>query len=107
MAPRKRAERALRRERGRLHDKLVRDLERLARLEPGGSPERPMVVDSPAVVDLRAVAKPCPLCEGSLKLEEHAADEIGGTRLRIATVACTQCGAKRRLYFRLEEPAVH
>jgi hypothetical protein len=59
------------------------------------------------VVDIRAVAKPCPLCEGPLKLEEHAADEIDGVRLRIARVACTQCGAKRQLYFRLEEPAVH
>ena len=104
MGPRGRTER---RARGRLHEKLVRDRECLARLEPGGSPGRPMVVDSPAVVDIRAVAKPCPLCEGSLKLEEHAADEIDGTRLRIATVACTQCGAQRKLYFRLEEPALH
>ena len=107
MGPRRRAARTLRRERGRLHEKLVRDLERLARLEAGGSPKRPIVVDSPAVIDLRAVAKPCPLCEGPLRLEEHAADEIDGTRLRIATVACTQCGARRQLYFRLEEPAVH
>ena len=104
MGPRRRTEQ---RARGRLHDKLVRDLERLARLAPGGSPKRPIVVDSPAVVDIRAVAKPCPLCEGPLKLEEHAADEIDGTRLRIATVSCTQCGVRRKLYFRVEEAALH
>ena len=104
MGPRGRTER---RARGRLHEKLVRDLERLARLQPGGSPERPIVIDSPAVVDIRAVAKPCPLCEGPLKLEEHAADEIDGTRLRIATVACTQCGLRRKLYFRLEEAVLN
>ena len=104
MGPRGRTER---RARGRLHEKLVRDLERLARLEPGGSPDRPIVIDSPAIVDIRAVAKPCPLCDGPLKLEEHAADEIDGTRLRIATVACTQCGVRRKLYFRLEEAVLN
>jgi hypothetical protein len=85
----------------------VRDLERLARIEPGGSPDRPLVIDSPAVVDIRAVAKPCPLCGGPLRLEEHAATEIGGTRLRVATVSCTQCGTRRSLYFRLDESTLH
>jgi hypothetical protein len=107
MGPKRRAQRTLRRERGRLHEKLVRDLEALARLEPGGAPDRPLLVDSPVVVDLRAVAKPCPLCEGPLRLEEHAATEIDGARLRVATVACTQCGARRSLYFRLDESLLH
>jgi hypothetical protein len=80
---------------------LVRDLDRLARLEDGGSPERPIEIDSPAVVDIRAVSKPCPLCEGSLKLDEHAAVELDGERLRVASVTCTQCGAGRSIYFRL------
>jgi hypothetical protein len=103
----KKRERGVRRERARLHENLVRDLERLARLEPGGSPDRPIVIDSPAVVDVRALAKPCPLCAGPLRLEEHAATEIDGVRLRVAAVACTQCATRRSLYFRLQEQALH
>jgi hypothetical protein len=84
-----------------VHQKLVRDLDRLARLEPGGAPERPLMITSPAVVDLLAVAKPCPLCGGSLRLEEHAAAEIAGTRLRVAHVTCTTCRERRAFYYRL------
>jgi hypothetical protein len=107
VAPRRKTGRAARRERARAHEELVRDLERLARLEPGGSPERPLVIDSPAVVEVRAVAKPCPLCGGSLRVEEHAALEIEGARLRVASVACTQCGVRRSVYFRLGGTSVH
>jgi hypothetical protein len=104
MAPRTRRER---RERARELSQHVRDLERLARLEPGGAADRPLPIDSPVLVELRAVARPCPLCGGSLRLEEHAAERVGGVRLRVATVACTQCGTRRRIYFRLDDPAVH
>jgi hypothetical protein len=107
MTAKGRPERRARRARARVHEKLVRDLERLARLEPGGSPERPLPIDSPAVIDVRAVAKPCPLCDGPLRLEDHGAAEIAGARLRVATVACTQCGTRRSLYFRLGESTVH
>ena len=92
-----------RRAAAREREKLVRDIERLARLEPGGSPQRPFVIDSPAVVEVRAVAKPCPLCEGPLRLDEHAAEEIDGVRLRVASVTCTLCGVRRSLYFHLVE----
>ncbi len=85
----------------------MQELERLARLEPGGSPERPLSIDSAAIVDVRAEANPCPLCGGSLKLEEHSADVVNGVRLRIAAVACTLCGTRRSIYFRLDEPIVH
>lgn len=96
-----------RRIRDRAHDKLVNDLERLASLEPGGSPDRPIVVDTPAVVDLRAVARPCPLCEGALRLEAHTADEIDGIRLRVAELSCVRCGVRRKRYFRLAETTLH
>jgi hypothetical protein len=82
---------------------LVRDLERLARLEPGGSPERPIAIDSPAIVEIRAVAKPCPLCEGPLRLDEHAAEEIDAVLFRVASVRCTLCGVRRSIYFHLVE----
>ena len=96
-----------RREQTRTRDKLGRELERLAALEPGGAAERPIVVDSPAVIEMRAVARPCPLCEGSLKLEEHSATEIDGIRLRVAALACTSCGVRRKRYFRLAGPTLH
>ncbi len=107
MAPKKKSARLLRRERARAHENLVRDLERLARLEPGGSPERPLAIDSPAVVEVRALAKACPLCGGSMKVEEHAAETIDGVRLRVARVACTMCGVKRAIYLRLDESILH
>ena len=107
MASGKKPGRAVRRAWARTHDKLVRDLDRLARLEPGGSPERPVEISSPAVVDVLAVAKPCPLCGGSLALVEHAAEEIDGSRLRVARVTCTMCRARRAFYFRLNEPSLH
>jgi len=99
--------RALRRAQAREHQQLVRDLERLARLEEGGSPERPLVIDSPVLVDLLAVAKPCPLCGGMLRLEEHTALTEGATRLRVAHVACTACGIRRAFYYRLAEQSPH
>jgi len=100
----KRSARLLRRLREREQEKLVHDLERLA---PGGSAERPIEIDSPALVEVRAEAKPCPLCGGSLKLEEHAAETIDGARLRVAKVACVSCGVRRDIYFRLDEPLLH
>jgi len=85
----------------------VRDLERLARLEPGGSPERPIVIDSTARVEIIAQAKPCPRCAGPLHLEEHAAAVSAGVRLRIARVACSQCRTRRSFYFMLPGGPVH
>jgi hypothetical protein len=101
------AARRERRTQARVHEKLVREMERLARLQPGGNAERPIMVDSPAVVDIRAVANPCPLCGGSLRLDEHSAREIDGEHLRVAAVSCVQCGVRRSLYFRVSTPAVH
>lgn len=85
----------------------MRDLERVARREPGGAPDRPLVIDSPVLVDVRAVAKPCVFCDGSLRLDAHTAEVVEGVRLRVASVACTQCGARRSVYFRLAGPSVH
>lgn len=93
--------------RQRAHSQLVRDLEQLAALEPGGSPDNPLLIDSPVLVETRAVARPCPLCDGALKLEAHTAEVIDGVRLRVASVSCTLCGTPRSIYFRLEEPSLH
>ncbi|MCC6847048.1 MAG: hypothetical protein IT294_01005 [Deltaproteobacteria bacterium] len=85
----------------------VRDLERLARLAPGGAPDRPLAIDTPPLVDVMAEGTPCPLCGGGLRLVEHAAETIAGARLRVARVTCTRCGIGRAIYFRLRETALH
>jgi len=95
---------ALRRAAQRQH---VRDLERLARLAPGGAPDRPIAVDTPPLVDVMAVARPCPLCGGSLRLLEHGAETITGVRLRVARVTCTACGIARAIYFKLAAVSLH
>jgi hypothetical protein len=96
-----------RRLRARAHEQLVRDLERLARLAPGGAPDRPRPIDSPALVDVIATATPCPLCEGVFRLDQHASETRDGVRLRVARVACTACGVRRELWFRLAETLPH
>lgn len=98
MAQRKRAER---RAQDRAQQKLTRDLERLAEASPGGSPDRPIVVESPSEIEVRAASTPCPICQSSLRVEEHTAESIGGVRLRVARVVCSFCRAKRAIYFRL------
>jgi hypothetical protein len=79
----------------------VRDLERLARLAPGGAPSRPIDIETPPLVEVTVAAMPCPLCGGTLRLDEHAAETIDGERLRIAHLTCTTCGVARAIYFRL------
>lgn len=93
------------RERARRRAQLehVRDLERLARLAPGGAADRPIDVDTPPLVDVIASTATCPLCTGGFRLEEHAAETIDGVRLRVARVTCTSCGIAREIYFRLRE----
>ena len=93
--------RTQRREQERATRKLVRDLSKLADHAPGGSPERAVEITSPAEVEVRARATPCPICRGELRVEEHTAETIGGVRLRVAKVICVACGARRPIYFRL------
>jgi hypothetical protein len=94
---------ARRRAASRARQRHVRDLERLARLAPGGSPERPIEIDTPPLVEVMATAARCPLCAGTYRLDEHAAETIAGARLRIAHVTCTQCGIGRAIHFRLRQ----
>jgi hypothetical protein len=98
--------RGARRTSTRAHTKIVRERERLALLAPGGAPERPIEVASPSQVEVMADARPCPLCDGSLLVEEHAAETVDGVRLRVARVACAACGSRRAIWFRLAEPSL-
>ena len=54
--------------------KLIRDRQKLALLEPGGSAGRPIEVTSSSVIAVRARSIRCPLCDGELRLDEETAE---------------------------------
>ena len=93
--------RSARREAQRAADKLARQRERLWLLEPGGTPERPIDVESSSVVEPRAATFECPRCQVALRVEAHRAPSSPGMRLREAEVSCPRCGQRRSLWFRL------
>lgn len=93
--------RTLRREEARAREKLARDREKLARLEAGGSPERPVRLESASQVEVHARSLPCPRCGGELRVDEHVAQVVGEQRLRLARMSCPSCGARRDAWFRL------
>jgi hypothetical protein len=93
--------RAERRAVARAADKMARGRERLAELEAGGRPERPVDVQSAAQVEPHALAIACLRCDGPNRLEEHAAVTVNEQRLRVARLVCARCGARRQLWFRL------
>lgn len=82
------------------HRQLVRQRDRLADLERGGSPDYPILVPSASVIDRRAEWTPCVQCRGEYKVIDHEF-EMG---IRVVSVKCRQCGAHRRMWFRIVEP---
>ncbi len=98
--PRRVDERRLRRE--------VREREALAAALPGGTPERPIEVPTPAVIEGRARRAPCPQCGGKLQIEDQAAlpQEDGGI-LREIQMICTRCHVRRSLWFLVVRPAIN
>jgi hypothetical protein len=109
MAKRKPKERprSARRAALRTADKLVRQREKLLSLEAGGSPERPIDVESASVVEPRAASFTCPRCEVALRVEAHHAPSVEGMRLRQAEVSCPRCGQRRSIWFRLAGPSLN
>ena len=83
--------------------KLVEKKWKLAALESGGAPDRPIEVASASVVESHARALPCALCDGAVRVDQHTAEEHGGARLRVARVVCTRCGTPRAIYYRLAQ----
>lgn len=96
--------RTARREADRAARALVRDREKLASLSPGGASDRPIAVPSPAVIEGRARAMPCPQCDGPLEVIEHVVVVVDGVRLRRVDARCRTCGAPRSLWFVLAAP---
>ncbi len=64
--------------------KDVRDRLRLAALEPGGAPDRPIEVVTASLVEPKARALPCAACGETVRLEDHTAHTIDGAALRLA-----------------------
>jgi hypothetical protein len=93
--------RAQRREESRRDAKVVRDRVRLATLEAGGTPARPIEVVTAALVEPKARAIPCPVCSEAVRVDDHTARTIEGVPLRLAHVACPMCGHSRIVYFRV------
>lgn len=93
--------RSARRAAQRAADELAEQRERLFLLGPGGSPERPIDVESSSVVEPRAQAFECPRCQLPSRVEAHRAPSSPGMRLREAEVCCPRCGKRRSLWFRL------
>ncbi|HEY4015650.1 MAG TPA: hypothetical protein VGM06_20060 [Polyangiaceae bacterium] len=104
MAGKRLRPRAERRQAARSEDRIARGRERLARLDPGGVPERPIDVESASQIEPHAAATACLRCEGANRLKEHAAEIVGGDRLRIVRMECARCGTKRDLWFRIMTP---
>ena len=104
MAKRPRTERRVRE---RELKKEVRDRERLVLVAPGGAPDRPIPVDTPAVIEGTARSTPCHQCGGELSIDEHTIDNHGGELLRLVKATCRRCHTPRRIWFRLAPRAVH
>jgi uncharacterized protein with PIN domain len=105
--PRKVRQRTERRELERDLRKLVRDKERLAVLEAGGSPERPLEVPTSSVIEIRAQATRCVQCDGELALQEHAVAMHGGEPLRVTHMICRRCHVKRSFWWRIAVPQLN
>lgn len=97
----KRRPRTERRERERAADKLADAREKLARLEAGGAPDRPLGVTSASVMEPRVRAEPCLRCNAAVRIDDHRAAVVGQRRLRIVRAKCSHCGAVRDWYFQL------
>lgn len=82
-------------------DRLIQDRIRLAKAEPGGSRERPIDVQSPSQIDLRATAQQCLKCDSETRVLAHEADLSGDVPLRVVVAACRRCGGRRTYYFRV------
>jgi hypothetical protein len=85
----------------RANEKIADDRERLVKIEPGGSPARPIELMSASLVEVHAKSMPCARCGAELRVKDHTAEKIDGELLRIVHASCFMCGTKRRIYFRI------
>lgn len=87
-------------ERREVERRAVKDAEariKLATLEPGGAPHRPIEVTSASVIEVQASSTPCAACGNEVRVDEHTAEQ----GLRRVHVKCPRCGVSRDLWFRI------
>ncbi len=101
MAAKKKSPRTVRRALDRESEKLSKDREKLASLEAGGAPDRPIEVVTSSVIEGYAASMPCARCTQPVRVVEHTAETIGGARVRVVRVQCSSCGTTRPVYFRI------
>jgi hypothetical protein len=104
MAKKPKRARAVRREADRAQEKLAQTARKLVALEPGGSPERPIEIESASVVETDAGSQPCSVCGGSALVLDHRVLEHQGRRLRVASLRCKQCGEAWNRYYWIAAP---
>lgn len=97
----KKRERTVRRELVRASDKLAEARIKLAALEPGGAPDRPLIVDSASQIEGRAASLPCLRCESTTKVHEHRALHGSAGTIRELELACPRCGTRRLVYYQV------
>lgn len=96
--------RTARREADREQQKLGSAARRLHELEPGGSPDHPLEVPTPSVVEVDATSRRCGACGGETRLVDHTVAEHDGRRLRVVRVTCKGCRAEWRWFYRIAAP---
>lgn len=81
---------------------------KLAALEPGGAPDRPIEVASASIIEPHASSMPCAACGAhGVRVDEHVAVTVEGEgneparRLRVVHVNCRRCGTRREVYYRI------
>ena len=94
-----------RRARIREAEVALKERERAADREHGGSPEDPILVPTPSVVEADAAAKRCPRCDIPMRIVEHVAESFGEQRLRVVRLTCPRCATVRAVYFRIGLPS--
>jgi hypothetical protein len=71
---------------------------KLASLELGGAPERPIRVSSASVVEPHVESMPCVICGSKMRVTSHEVLHLKGEVIRHITSMCVQCGIARPLY---------
>ena len=99
--------RTARRAAAQLSRRAVEKIERLGTHLPGGAPQQPLRVTSASVVEIRARATRCLVCEGELELRGHVSEAGDPGDLRRVELSCRACGRARRLWFRIEPPVAN
>ncbi len=107
MAKKPKRDRTVRRELDRETKKNLADRLALAKLEPGGAPERAIAVSTASLVEPTARAVPCPACGASMRVADHTAEERAGRRLRVVRLDCARCGARIERFYEVSPPLMN